>query len=400
MKFPTLTITWPERFLRDVIRADKEGFQVIRIPEWRRLEEEEAATREAIASGRYKWPDPEFSTLPWLFQVKSAFNINFIQHFFGLRSVLNTLLHHAKKYSEERDALKVKGINLGQSVRETILVNLYGMYSMSRWNHFGKKVFVVDPDTFELLANTELPKMPAKYLKGPYPTFWVEFPPNSYKFDVPMFGNQTVAGVMVSFSETEPGGERYLTMVVGGNSDSGAYFEDAMVYFNEALDERPVCDIYRDPEETGLITGGYEIGTLTPRAVLNLCLYLMQEHPALRPVPAIERRTFGDIKSPKQKIAALKNQADRLKNISKLGYVYVGTPFVSGAIPSENRQRSWVLDKEVWVSGHWKFQPHGPKNSLRKLLHIQPYWKGSDKKSEVPSVARVRSAQEVRDEQH
>lgn len=31
------------------------------------------------------------------------------------------------------------------------------------------------------------------------------------------------------------------------------------------------------------------------------------------------------------------------------------------------------------VRGHWRQQPHGPQNSLRKLLWIQPFWKGSDK---------------------
>jgi len=28
------------------------------------------------------------------------------------------------------------------------------------------------------------------------------------------------------------------------------------------------------------------------------------------------------------------------------------------------------------VAGHWKRQAHGPQNSLRRLQHIQPYWRG------------------------
>lgn len=37
------------------------------------------------------------------------------------------------------------------------------------------------------------------------------------------------------------------------------------------------------------------------------------------------------------------------------------------------------------VRGHWRQQPHGPQNSLRKLLWIQPFWKGSDKEDPNPT---------------
>jgi len=30
------------------------------------------------------------------------------------------------------------------------------------------------------------------------------------------------------------------------------------------------------------------------------------------------------------------------------------------------------------VRGHWKFQPYGPGRSLRKLIQIEPYWKGPE----------------------
>jgi hypothetical protein len=37
------------------------------------------------------------------------------------------------------------------------------------------------------------------------------------------------------------------------------------------------------------------------------------------------------------------------------------------------------------VRGHWKHQPHGPKNALRKLIHVQPYWKGD---ADAPVLTR------------
>ncbi len=34
------------------------------------------------------------------------------------------------------------------------------------------------------------------------------------------------------------------------------------------------------------------------------------------------------------------------------------------------------LAVQTLVCGHWKLQPHGPAKSLRKRLHIMPYWRG------------------------
>ena len=40
---------------------------------------------------------------------------------------------------------------------------------------------------------------------------------------------------------------------------------------------------------------------------------------------------------------------------------------------------------QVLVCGHRKRQPHGPNNSLRKWIHVEPYWKGPE---EAPIVVR------------
>jgi hypothetical protein len=36
------------------------------------------------------------------------------------------------------------------------------------------------------------------------------------------------------------------------------------------------------------------------------------------------------------------------------------------------------IDKRFIVRGHWKRQPYGPEESLRKLIFIKPYFKGPD----------------------
>lgn len=41
---------------------------------------------------------------------------------------------------------------------------------------------------------------------------------------------------------------------------------------------------------------------------------------------------------------------------------------------------------QTLVAGHWKQQPHGPAKTLRKLIHVLPYWRGD---VEAPVSARM-----------
>ena len=33
---------------------------------------------------------------------------------------------------------------------------------------------------------------------------------------------------------------------------------------------------------------------------------------------------------------------------------------------------------QVLVRGHWKRQAHGPAMAQRKMIHIEPYWRGPE----------------------
>jgi len=39
-------------------------------------------------------------------------------------------------------------------------------------------------------------------------------------------------------------------------------------------------------------------------------------------------------------------------------------------------KRGGSLSLQHCVVGHFKWQPHGPNNSLRKWIHVEPYWRG------------------------
>ncbi len=47
------------------------------------------------------------------------------------------------------------------------------------------------------------------------------------------------------------------------------------------------------------------------------------------------------------------------------------------------------LQVRVRVQGHWRKQPHGPQASLRKLIWIQPFWRGPEWGDIAPAVDHV-----------
>ncbi len=46
------------------------------------------------------------------------------------------------------------------------------------------------------------------------------------------------------------------------------------------------------------------------------------------------------------------------------------------AVRSFSREGGSSPKVQCLVSGHWKRQQHGPGRSLRKLIHVEPYWRG------------------------
>lgn len=88
------------------------------------------------------------------------------------------------------------------------------------WRHYGRRVFVLDPATFALLARTDLPRLPAEVLTFPLHAFYVVFPQGWYVHedgwdDLPLEG----ALVTVDRTDGTPGYERWLRITVFARAD-------------------------------------------------------------------------------------------------------------------------------------------------------------------------------------
>lgn len=53
---------------------------------------------------------------------------------------------------------------------------------------------------------------------------------------------------------------------------------------------------------------------------------------------------------------------------------------------SGRRPEPWKLAKRFIVRGHWKRQPVGPERAERKMIFVEPYWKGP---ADAPAIARA-----------
>jgi hypothetical protein len=57
----------------------------------------------------------------------------------------------------------------------------------------------------------------------------------------------------------------------------------------------------------------------------------------------------------------------------------------------EGNVKRGAINVQVLVRGHWKRQPYGPKAALRKVIWVEPYWKGPE---ESPVIVRPHTIRE------
>lgn len=91
----------------------------------------------------------------------------------------------------------------------------------------------------------------------------------------------------------------------------------------------------------------------------------------------------NDIKRLNDKMQGLKKGVKR-ENFEKLLaaaknrkiYIVGGNVHSSQELDAELTETGRKMAMRHQVRGHWKYQPYGPKNEMRKHIWLQPYWRG------------------------
>lgn len=366
-----------ERLEEAGLMADLRSITGTPLPDWETVLEEGEAVRAAIARGEVAWPPKPGTThhallrgIGRLEQLPALFDPDHFVCFVGTPTVAGIL-------ERLREGMARVGASAQQSWT-TLSTTAHELYQLLRWEHYGRRVYVVEEGTFDLLAHTALPDVPIGHLEAPLPTFYVRLPDGAFHFDVAMDPEpQPAEGVMVSFdtASAKPDRPREVSYLITGRSPRGPD-DDNVAYVAAAIrPEMPISDLEIPSGEAVRSTGEEALGVLIPRAVVALCLYLQSEHPALEPVPPPEKKDPARVQNPGKR----RKLKQRNARITDLGYVRVGTP-EEGPQPShaESGGRGRKLDHQVWVEGHWRWQAHGPRHSKRKLIWIRPHMRGPD----------------------
>lgn len=297
-----------------------------------------------------------------------------VQAYFGLM-----------KQHLERDSSQMQELLAKVPAGNFIGTEFYAQFSLLRWKHHGRRVYVLDEETFSIMSQMEPPPMPSDMMKMPVGSFYLVFPP-AMRFNIGIEQIQPVEGVLATWCAGTPA---ELMIMVAGKSNK-SYWDDNLVYCTFRMDHTRTLNEVRvtrqehfTPPPTlvagnggvamefqALSEGEKEVTETIPRIVINFCLYMMTQHPYIEPVPPDPAVVSLNRVRDKKK----KRLERRMHKKSRLGYIWVG--------PRPRRDRDGAgtgtkLDRPAYVRAHWRWQACGPKWSERKLLLVKEHVRGA-----------------------
>jgi len=264
----------------------------------------------------------------------------------------------------------------------------------SNFELFGRKSFFFSPNITRKLADTEL-NVASEYVATPFPSclfaydnqeardsyFAMMSLPTRQEGVVTAYvvhyltdAQEPALGILVMFSDRRgdiPGAAvRHLSLA------PGTTLEDALRtdWLKRGQAKANATDVGDDEMFFGP-------GLRMMRIVTNSILYLSSANPDVTEGLKEPPRTGGSTLSAKEK-----RRLER--SVTKLDYILVGrasTPYQG--LPSAIGKQ---LTARIRTRGHWKSQAHGPGRLERKIIFVEPYWRGPDAAEVInkPYVAR------------
>lgn len=135
-----------------------------------------------------------------------------------------------------------------------------------------------------------------------------------------------------------------------------------------------------------------EEGLTFIRTVLNVVLYISSATPEMSPTMAASDRyvPLGPERSAQRR---REHEANFRSQTSSVRYIEIGASYRPFDASEDGDQiagasRKSVVDR-THVRGHWKPQAHGPGWSLRKVIWVEPYWRGDDMADAIGRPYRI-----------
>lgn len=271
--------------------------------------------------------------------------------------------------------------------------NLYTCIAMGRWHQYGQKIYEVSRGLTQRLANTRLTGVTTDVLKLPFPAIAIRVPTD--------MGMEFHEILVVETPEYEIGKNTKL-LTEGPN---GKEYTDVAQKIRDAgkcprswrISASRIEDAAGTEETLSVGTirlwPGQDLGEAlkdclyaewgdqTQQAMafaINTVLYTSWPDTG----EEFEERVSKDWLDAKQAVTRSngykKERAKaKLKGLWAEQRIYLGAkvPFMSAPEEEKNGAGHKIAVRTL-VSGHWKMQPHGPRWTERKLIRVEPFWRG------------------------
>lgn len=121
----------------------------------------------------------------------------------------------------------------------------------------------------------------------------------------------------------------------------------------------------------------YGPGLKFVRIVVNAILYIASAAPEIS--GPLRAEDLLPPLPPSSTSKQRRNRLDRIARSSGLTYIAVGGSLHSQVqTPTGPSDTTRTLSTRFMVRGHWRWQPHGIGRRERKLIYVEPFWKGPD----------------------
>lgn len=245
------------------------------------------------------------------------------------------------------------------------------------WHAWGRKEYVISSGLSQKLRQTKLKGYPCESLRFPFRSIFIDLQNYEGFRDVKLEGclvldlNKFFGIVLVTTGEKEANFPRMLDISLKHQTLDEA-LKDAIERYKGNKDLFSNIDGFLNPwkELFSYIVNVILYATM-PDAEQKFEYYDPQYE-------RLKRRLNKLPKNSKKK----KKIKEQLKKTSNRGVTLLG-----GSIPVdrtqergyiENQKTGRTLTVRTLVSGHWRDQPYGKDNALRKRIWIEPFWRGPE----------------------
>jgi len=258
----------------------------------------------------------------------------------------------------------------------------YLLWAVSLWRHSKSKTFEVSPALHDLLSRTWTKGVSPDWVRVPFQMIMLKFPDKTLEM---LEYGESCHGLCIFVTRTIVEGQHRLVLVIP-KDNSSAQFERLDLDVGNIDDA--IQDFEARREASDMVDDSTSVGRFF-RLVVNTLLYINsgREDPKERPSERDElEKVAAKKKSPKKKAKVLR-KLDEAGDYPRfiLGEGITISHDMQEAIDDEDAaaREGRQITCRFMVRGHWRNQAHGPKRSLRKLIWVEPFWKGPRNAAEL-----------------